>query len=62
VLGDGVDRVQFERGSVDDDRRIFDLVGSFDPDEIVHLAAVLDPGVLVRNRRTAGCASTSTPS
>src|ERR1700704_6061645 len=53
VLGDGVDRVQFERGSVDDDRRIFDLVGSFDPDEIVHLAAVLDPGVLVRNRRTA---------
>lgn len=53
ILGDEVERVRFERGSVDDDRRIFDLVGSFDPDEIVHLAAVLDPAVLVRNRRTA---------
>ena len=53
VLGDLVDQVRIERGSVDDDRRIFDLVGAFDPDEIVHLAAVLDPGALVRNRRTA---------
>lgn len=50
VLGEHVDEVRFERGSIDDQARVFDIVGGFEPDEIVHMAMILDPGYLVVNR------------
>jgi nucleoside-diphosphate-sugar epimerase len=52
VLGDRVERVRFEQGSVDDETHLYDVIGSFAPDEIVHMAALIDPAVLVRNRRS----------
>lgn len=53
VLGAAGDAVVFERGSIDDRARLFDLVGAFQPDEIVHMATIIDTGFLARNR-TAG--------
>src|SRR5579862_6389163 len=52
VLGDLASRVGHEQGSIDDEARVFDVVASFEPTEIVHMAMILDPGVLVRNRTT----------
>jgi nucleoside-diphosphate-sugar epimerase len=50
VLGEGVEAIRFERGSIDDRARVFDVVGAFEPDEIVHMAMVIDPAYLVVNR------------
>jgi nucleoside-diphosphate-sugar epimerase len=52
VLGERAADVSFERGSIDDRARLFDLVRAFDPDEIVHMAMLVDPAFLVPNRDT----------
>lgn len=52
VLGDLADRVRLEQGSIDDEARFFDVCASFEPDEIVHMAMILDPAVLARARAT----------
>jgi nucleoside-diphosphate-sugar epimerase len=52
TLAERIERVGVERGSIDDRARLFDLVQAFDPDEIVHMAMVVDPSVLVRHRDT----------
>jgi len=50
VLGEALGRVGIERASIDDRARLFDLVRTFDPDEIVHMAMMIDPAFLVPNR------------
>jgi len=52
VLGQRSAKVMLERGSIDDRSRLFDLVRGFDPDEIVHMAMIIDPTFLVPNRDT----------
>lgn len=52
VLGDMASRVRHEQGSVDDEARLFDAIAEFEPTEIVHMAMILDPGMLARNRTT----------
>ena len=52
VLGERAANVVVERASIDDRARLFDVVRSFDPDEIVHLAMMIDPAFLVPNRDT----------
>lgn len=52
VLGGDLGKVRFEQGSIDDEARFYDVCGSFEPDEIVHMAMILDPGVLARARST----------
>jgi UDP-glucose 4-epimerase len=52
VLGDLGSRVLLEQGSIDDEARVFDVVATFEPTEIVHMAMILDPAALVRNRTT----------
>ena len=53
VLGARAADARVERGSVDDEARLFDVVAAYDPDEIVHLATVIDPAFLVRHRSAA---------
>jgi UDP-glucose 4-epimerase len=50
TLGDAAGSVAFELASVGDRALLFDLVRDFRPDEIVHMAMVLDPAWLARNR------------
>jgi nucleoside-diphosphate-sugar epimerase len=50
TLGDAADRVPFEQASVGDRALLFDLVREFGPDEIVHMAMVLDPAYLAKHR------------
>ncbi len=52
VLGERLRDVSVERASIDDRSRLFDLVKAFDPDEIVHMAMIVDPAVLVPHRDT----------
>jgi nucleoside-diphosphate-sugar epimerase len=52
VLGQQRKRVLLEQGSIDDVARFLDIVATFEPSEIVHMAMILDPGVLARNRTT----------
>ena len=51
-MGSALRDVSVERASVDDRSRLFDLVRAFDPDEIVHMAMIVDPAVLVPHRDT----------
>jgi UDP-glucose 4-epimerase len=53
VLGDDAERVQLELGSVGDAARVLDVVREHRPNEIVHMAMIIDPGFLARNRSTA---------
>jgi UDP-glucose 4-epimerase len=53
VLGERLGEVPVEIGSVEDRTRVFDLVRRYDVTEIVHLAAIIDPGILARSRDTA---------
>jgi UDP-glucose 4-epimerase len=53
VLGDDAERVPLELGSVGDAARVFDVVREHRPNEIVHMAMIIDPGYLARNRSTA---------
>jgi nucleoside-diphosphate-sugar epimerase len=50
TLGDAADRMAFEAASVGDRALLFDLVREFRPEEIVHMAMVLDPAHLARHR------------
>lgn len=50
ALGDAAGRVAFELASVGDRALLFDLVREFRPEEIVHMAMILDPAHLARNR------------
>lgn len=52
VLAESAGKVLLERGSIDDRSRLFDLVRGFDPDDIVHMAMIIDPAFLVPNRDT----------
>jgi nucleoside-diphosphate-sugar epimerase len=53
VLGDLADRVVLEAGSIDDEARIYDVCGTFEPDEIVHMAMMIDPAALASARTTS---------
>ncbi len=53
VLGDLLETVVFEQGSIEDEARFFDVCALFEPDEIVHMAMILDPAILARSRWTA---------
>jgi nucleoside-diphosphate-sugar epimerase len=50
VVGDTAERLAFEQASVDDRALVFDLVERFRPEEIVHMAMILDPVHLARAR------------
>lgn len=50
VVGDDV---PFERGSIADQARVLDTFRVHRPDEVVHMAMILDPAVLATNRSTA---------
>lgn len=50
ALGDAAGHVAFEPASVGDRALLFDLVREFRPEEIVHMAMILDPAHLARNR------------
>lgn len=50
VLGERMGEVAFEQASVDDEALLFDLVAGFRPDEVVHMAMILDPAHLARAR------------
>jgi nucleoside-diphosphate-sugar epimerase len=52
VLGELHQRVRLEQGSIDDEARFLDVCATFQPDEIVHMAMILDPALLVRARTT----------
>ena len=52
VLGAAAGSVRVELGSIDDEGRFFDVCRSFDPDDIVHMAMILDPVLLARARST----------
>jgi UDP-glucose 4-epimerase len=53
VLGDLVERVVYEQGTIEDEARVYDVCSLFEPDEIVHMAMILDPGILARSRWAA---------
>lgn len=53
VVGSDIDRVPFERGSIADQARVLDAFRVHRPDEVVHMAMILDPAVLATNRSTA---------
>jgi nucleoside-diphosphate-sugar epimerase len=44
--------VVFERGSIDDTARLFDVVRTHGANEIVHMASILSPSILAANRTT----------
>lgn len=52
VLGERLGKVAFEQGSIDDQARFFDVARRYEPAEIVHMAMLIDPAALVRNRST----------
>jgi UDP-glucose 4-epimerase len=52
VLGERRGEVRLELGSIDDEAAFFDVCASFEPDEIVHMAMIIDPDKLVRARAT----------
>ena len=53
VLGERLDEVAVELGSIDDKARFYDVVKRHRPDEIVHMAMIIDPAILTRSRSTA---------
>ena len=52
VIGERRQDVRLELGSIDDDAAFFDVCASFEPDEIVHMAMIIDPDRLMRARAT----------
>lgn len=52
VIGEAHAEVVFERGSIDDTARFFDVVRSHGANEIVHMATLINPTILVANRTT----------
>jgi UDP-glucuronate 4-epimerase len=52
ILGDDLERVPLELGSVGDTARINDVVRTHTPNEIVHMGMIIDPAYLARNRTT----------
>lgn len=49
LLGDDVERVAFERGSIDNWPRLMEVFGEHRPAQVVHLGAILDTDLLDRN-------------
>jgi len=52
VLGDDRQRLVLESGSVADSARLFDVVRAHQPNEVVHMGMIIDPGFLAQNRST----------
>ena len=52
VIGERIEEVVFERGSIDDTARFFDVVRTHRANEIVHMATIINPTVLAANRTT----------
>jgi UDP-glucose 4-epimerase len=50
ILGQDLERVPLELGSVGDIARVFDVVREHRPNEIVHMGMIIDPAYLARNR------------
>jgi len=50
VLGPAADDVILERGSIDDQARLFDVVRRHRPHELIHMAMIVDPATLARER------------
>jgi UDP-glucose 4-epimerase len=53
VLGEDVDRIPLELGSIADQARVLDVFRNHGPDEVVHAGMILDPAYLATNRSTA---------
>jgi UDP-glucose 4-epimerase len=53
ILGDDLDRVPLELGSVADTARLADVMRRYRPNEIVHMGIIIDPAYLATNRTTA---------
>lgn len=53
VLGEDLDRVPVELGSVGDTACLTDVMRRYRPNELVHMGAVIDPGYLSTNRMSA---------
>jgi nucleoside-diphosphate-sugar epimerase len=53
VIGDRIDDVAFELGSIGDQARVLDAFRVHRPDEVVHAGMILDPAFLATNRTTA---------
>jgi nucleoside-diphosphate-sugar epimerase len=52
VIGARLAEVVYERGSIDDIARFFDVVRTHGANEIVHMATLVNPAVLTANRTT----------
>jgi nucleoside-diphosphate-sugar epimerase len=52
VIGERLGEVVFERGSIDDTARFFDVVRTHGANEIVHMATLVNPTILTANRTT----------
>lgn len=52
VVGERFEEVVYERGSIDDTARLFDVVRTHRPSEIVHMATLVNPRALAANRTT----------
>jgi nucleoside-diphosphate-sugar epimerase len=52
ILGDDLERVPLEFASVADPARLNDVVRQHQPNEIVHMGMIIDPGFLASNRTT----------
>ena len=53
VIGDAVDSVALELGSIGDAARVLDVFRVHRPDEVVHAGMILDPAYLATNRSIA---------
>jgi nucleoside-diphosphate-sugar epimerase len=53
AIGADTERVPFERGSIGDQSRVLDVFRTHRPDEVVHMAMILDPAFMATNRSTA---------
>jgi UDP-glucose 4-epimerase len=53
AVGEGVDDVPLEIGSIGDQARVLDVFRAHRPDEVVHAGMILDPAYLATNRTTA---------
>jgi len=52
ILGEDLNRVSLELGSVSDSARLNDVIRRYRPNEIVHMGMIIDPGYLAVNRAT----------
>jgi nucleoside-diphosphate-sugar epimerase len=53
VIGEQVDSLPLELGSIGDQARVLDVFRTHRPDEVVHAGMILDPAYLATNRSTA---------